>query len=143
MAEATYDGQLGYTISFVFTPLTGSPFSSQQAQVEKITTPKLTRNKPTFTPVSGANAGIEQYVIANAPIKEFSFEWTYSKAAYIAALAAFEAGIKGTLVVTYSDASVETWVGAGVTGCGPGDVDGAALRKGMIEFTVPASPTVV
>lgn len=141
--DTFYDGTLGYPYSFTFTPLTGPSFGSAQIQVEKVSTPKMKRNKPTFTPISGANAGIEQFVIANAPIQEYAITWTYIKSAYVAALAAFTNGIKGTLAATYSDGTVQSWVGAGVTGISDGDVDGSALRTGMIEFTVPASPAVV
>jgi hypothetical protein len=142
MSDLAYDGNLGYPFSFTFTPLTSASFGSAQAQVEEADAPEVTMNTPKFTPISGANAGVEQFVIANAPVKEYKITATYSKASYIAALACFNAKIKGTLVCTYSDGAVETWIGSALTAVGPGKVDGSGLRKASMTFTVPASQTV-
>lgn len=142
MPDATYDGSLGYPFGFIFTPISGAAFGSAQAQGEKISTAKLKRNTPKFTPVTGSNAGNEQFVIANIPTSEMSVTWTYNKAAYQAALACFVAGIKGTLVNTRSDGAVETWTGAALTEVSPGDVEGQSLQTGTLMFMLQGTPTV-
>ena len=141
MPDTSYDGQLGYPYSFVFTPTSGTPFGTVQFQAEEADPPTIAKNTPTFTPISGPNAGIEQFVIANAPIKTYQVLGAYNKASYQAALVCWNAGIKGTLACTYADGLVETWRGAALTSVGGGKVDGAGLRKATTIFTVPASPT--
>jgi hypothetical protein len=143
MADTAYSGQLGYPFSSLFTPLTGTPFGTAQAQVEEAEPPETTLNTPKFTPISGPNAGVEQFVVANSPVKEYKMMWTYTKAAYQAALVCKNAKITGTLANTYADGSVESWVGAALTAVGPGKVDGNGLRKGTLTFTVPGNQTVV
>ena len=42
MADAAYNGIFGFGFSCIFTPTSGTPFGSQQAQFEEATTPPVT-----------------------------------------------------------------------------------------------------
>jgi hypothetical protein len=141
MSEASYDGIFGGGFAFVFTPTTGTPFGSTQAQIDEATPAKVTVDTAKFTPISGANSGVEQFALGRYPVSEYAMKWTYNAAAYAAALACQTLKLKGTLVCTYGDGSTDTYVGAALTMLESGANTGTALRDGTLSFTCPVGPT--
>jgi hypothetical protein len=137
MADTAYDGIFGNGISFTFTPTTGTPFGTAQAQVETFKSPPLTVETPTFPPISGDNAGSEQFVLGLIKIQKCPIKATYSKTMRAAAIACAVARVKGTLVVTHGDGALETCVGAALTGITPGEENATGLITDDLEFTVP------
>src|SRR5690242_9135928 len=111
MSDAAYDGQFGIPISFTFTPTTGTPFGTAQAQAQEYTPPDQQLETPKFTPISGANSGNEQFVLGKQPVSKVMVKATYSSAEHAAAQACLAAKVKGTLAVTYGTGPGET-VGA-------------------------------
>jgi hypothetical protein len=141
MADAAYDGIFGGGFSFTFTPTTGTPFGSSQAQIDEATPPKPTIETAKFNPISGSNSGVEQFVLGRYPVAEYGMKWTYGAAAYAAALACQSAKIKGTLVCTYGDGSTDTYVGAALTMLDAGQNSATNLRDGNLNFTCPVGPS--
>jgi len=140
MSDTAYDGIFGSGLSFTFTPTTGTPFGSAQAQVEEATPAKPTIETAKFTPISGANAGVEQFVLGRYPVADYGIKWTYNAAAYAAALTCQSAKVKGTLVCTYGDGSTDTYVGAALTMLDPGQNTASGLREGTLTFACPTGP---
>ncbi len=141
MADTQYDGIFGGGFSFTFTPTTGTPFGSAQAQIDEATPAKPTIDTSKFTPISGANSGVEQFVLGRYPVAEYGMKWTYNAAAYLAAVTCQSAKIKGTLVCTYGDGSTDTYVGAALTMLDPGQASANNLRDGNLTFTCPVGPS--
>jgi len=141
MADTNYDGIFGGGFSFTFTPTTGTPFGSTQAQTEEETPAKTTIETAKFTPNSGANSGVEQFALGRYPVADYGIKVTYNAAAHAAAIACQSAKIKGTLVCTYGDGSTDTYVGAALTMVDMGNVSANNLREGNLTFTVPTGPS--
>jgi hypothetical protein len=116
MADTYYDGIFGIGFSFTFTPTSGTPFGSAQAQVEEGTPPPQILNTEKYKVISGANAGKEQYALLDYPVQEYRIKATLSAAEHQAAKTCQEAKVKGSLVVTYSDGRTDTYAGSALTG---------------------------
>lgn len=140
MPDTAYDGIYGFPFSFTFTPITGTPFGSAQAQVEEANTPPLVANIAKFIPISGANFNKEQFAIGAFPVQEYKMKVTYSQDEHDAARTCWAAKSKGTLVCTYGDGSSETYTGAAVTSVAPGPVTATNIRTAEITFTCPVPP---
>ena len=140
MAEAAYDGIFGYGYAWLFTPTTGTPFGSTQAQVEEANTPPVTIETAKYTPISGANSNVEQFALGRYPVKEYKMKVTYSAAAHAAALVCLAARVKGSLVCTYGDGSTETYAGSAITEVSAGPNTAQGLRTAEITVTTPVPP---
>ena len=140
MSDIAYDGIFGGGFSFIFTPATGTPFGTSQAQVEEATPTKVTIDTAKFTPISGANSGVEQFVPGRYPVAEYGMKWTYNAAAFAAALTCLSAKIKGHLVCTYGDGSSDTYAGAALTMLDQGQNTANNLREGTLTFTCSTGP---
>ena len=141
MADTNYDGIFGTGFSFTFTPTTGTPFGSAQAQVEEANTPPVTIDTAKYTPISGANSGIEQFAYGRYPVQEYKVKVTYSANEHAAALTCQAAKIKGTMACTYGDGSTESYSGAGLTSVLAGPNTATGLRTAELTFTCPVPPT--
>jgi hypothetical protein len=142
MADTQYDGVLGSSLSFTFTPTTGTPFGSAQAQVQEATPPEAKVDAIKYTPISGSNAGIEQFVLGKFPSAEHKIKATYQKTAHEAALTALAAKVKGSLVVTYVDGLVETYAGSALTGLQMSASNADNEITDDLTFTCPVPPSV-
>jgi hypothetical protein len=140
MADAAYDGIFGYGFSWLFTPTTGTPFGSTQAQVEEANTPPVTIETAKYTPISGANSNVEQFALGRYPVKEYKMKVTYSASSHAAALTCLAARVKGSLVCTYGDGSSETYAGSALTEVSSGPNTAAGLRTAEITVTTPVPP---
>ena len=137
MADTAYDGQFGIPISFTFSPTAGTPFSTTQAQAQEFTPADTKIETLKFTPISGANSGLEQFVLGKTPVGTLACKATYGGAAHAAAKVCLAAKVKGTLVVTYGDGATETFAGCALTGLRPGAINAESLRTDDLEFTTP------
>lgn len=143
MADTSYDGIFGLGFSFTFTPTSGTPFGTEQAQVEEANTPPNTIDTAKYTPISGPNSGKEQFALGPYPVQEYKMKVTYSKTEHEAALACLSAKVKGTLVCTYGDGSTETFAGSAVTSVEAGPNTATGLRTANITITCPVPPVFV
>ena len=141
MADAAYNGIFGFGFSCIFTPTSGTPFGSQQAQFEEATTPPVTIDIAKFTPISGANSNIEQFALGRYPVQEYKMKVTYSAAEHLAALTCQALKLFGTLVCTYGDGSSETYSNAAITTVQSGPNTATGLRTAEITITTPVPPT--
>jgi hypothetical protein len=141
MADTNYDGIFGTGFSFTFTPTTGTPFGSAQAQVEEANTPPVTIDTAKYTPISGSNSGIEQFAMGRYPVQEYKIKVTYAASEHAAALTCQAAKIKGTLACTYGDGSTESYANAGLTSVMAGPNTASGLRTAELTFTCPVPPT--
>jgi hypothetical protein len=141
MADTDYDGIFGTGFSFTFTPTTGTPFGSAQAQVEEANTPPVTIDTAKYTPISGSNSGKEQFAMGRFPVQEYKIKVTYSAASHAAALTCLNAKVKGTLACTYGDGSTESYAGSGLTSVSAGPNTASGLRTAEVTFTCPVAPT--
>lgn len=141
MADTDYDAGFGFPFSFTFTPTSGSAFGTEQAQVEEANTPPAMIETAKYTPISGDNAGKEQFALGRFPVQEYKMKVTYSNTAHDAALTCLNTKSKGTLVCTYGDSSTETYTNAAVTGVSAGPVNGTGLRTAEVTITCPVPPT--
>lgn len=143
MADTAYDGQFGIPVSFTFTPTTGSPFGTAQAQAQEYTPPDHKVETPKFTPISGANSGNEQFLMGKVPIGTVMVKATYGSAEHAAAQTCLSAKAKGTLTVTYglgpgeTVAAQDVYTGAALTGLRPGAINADSERTDDLEFTTP------
>ena len=143
MTDAAYDGSLGLPISFAFTPSTGTPFGTAEAQAQELTPADIKVETSKLTPVSGGNAGNEQFILTKVPIGTLPVKATYSKAAHAAALTCLAAKHTGTLVVTYGDGSTDTFATAALTGIKGSAINANDTRTDDLEFTVALPPAFV
>jgi len=141
MSDVAYDGIFGNGLAFTFTPTTGTPFGTAQAQVEEANTPPIKINTAKFTPISGANSNVEQSELGLYPIQEYKFKVTYSANEHLAAVTCQAARVKGVLVVTYGDGSTDTFSGTALTTVNAGTNTATAIRTGEITFEVPVGPS--
>jgi len=140
MTATAYDGIFGLGFAFTFTPTTGTPFGTAQAQVEEATTPPVKIETAKYTPISGANSGIEQFALGRYPVQDYKMKVTYSAAEHLAALACQAARIKGIMVCTYGDGSSETYSGAAITEVAAGPNTASGLRTADVTVTTPVPP---
>ena len=143
MADIAYDAIFGINFSFTFTPSSGTPFGSAQAQVEEANTPQVMIDTAKYTPISGSNSGIEQFALGRFPVQEYKMKVTYSKAEHAAALVCLSAKVKGTLVCTYGDSSTETYSNCALTMVEAGPNTAQGLRTADLAFTCPVPPAFV
>jgi hypothetical protein len=141
MANTQYDAVLGSTFSFTFTPTTGTPFGSAQAQVQEDTPADMKVDTVKYTPISGTNAGVEEFVLGKFPVSEHKIKATYQKAEHIAALACLAAKVKGTLVATYVDGLVETYAGSALTSVQMSASNADSEITDELTFTCPVPAT--
>lgn len=137
MPDTMYDAAYGFPFSFIFTPEEGPSFGTTHAQVEEANTPPATIETAKYTPISGENAGIEQFALGRFPVQEYKMKITYSAASHSAALACMNGKKKGVLVCTYGDGSTETYRNAAVTSVAAGPVNATGLRTAEITITCP------
>jgi hypothetical protein len=135
MSDIAYDGQFGIPISFTFTPSSGSPFGTAQAQVQELTPADQKINTPSFTPISGANAGFEQWTLGIIPKSTVMILATYKASEHAAAQTAFSAKITGTLALTYPDGTA-TYAKAALTQIKSSKIAADTFRTDELEFTV-------
>lgn len=143
MADTAYDGIFGIGFSFTFTPTTGTPFGTAQAQIEEANTPQSMIDTAKYTPISGANSGVEQFALGRYPVQEYKMKATYSKSEHAAALVCLAAKVKGSLVCTYGDGSTETYAGSALTAVEAGPNTATGLRTANLTFTCPVPPVFV
>jgi hypothetical protein len=137
MADTTYNGIFGVGFSMMYTPLSGTPFGTAQAQVEEANTPPIKYDIAKFTPISGNNSNVEQFAIGRVPVQEYKMKVTYQAAEHLAALACFALKTLGTLVCTYGDGSSESYTNASLTDVQAGANTATSLRTAELTFTVP------
>jgi hypothetical protein len=140
MADVAYDGDFGIPISFTFTPTTGTAFGTTQAQAQEFTPADTKVETQKFTPISGTNAGKEQFILGKVPSATIQVKATYSSAEHAAAQTCLAAKVKGALVVTYSDGSSDTYSGA-LTGMKGSTINASSERTDDLEFTVSLPST--
>lgn len=137
MADIAYDATVGTPVSFTFTPTTGTPFGSAQAQGQEVTPADEKIDQAKMTPISGPNANSEQFTLTKVPTGMVTIKATYSKAEHAAAKVCKDARVKGILVITYLDGATDTYAGAALTGLKPGAINADNLRTDDLEFTTP------
>ena len=137
MTDIAYQPTFGLPISFVFTPSTGTAFGSTVAQAEELTPADLKIDTAKMTPISGPNAGNEQFALGKIPVATVAIKATYLAAEHAAAQICLAAKVKGTLVVTYGDGATDTYANSALTGIKQSAVTASNLRTDDLEFTVP------
>ena len=143
ISYAAYQGIYGAPFTFVFTPdgSGGTAFGSEQAQSEEGTPPETKIDTAKYTPISGANSGIQQNALTNIPAQEFKIKATYGSAAHDAALDCLVARLYGTLVATYADGSTDTFAEAALTGVHMSSSSSTATITDDLTFAVVGLPT--
>ncbi len=139
MADTSYDADFGIPISFTFTPDTGTPFGTEQAQAQELTPADVQIETAKYTPISGPNAFIEDFAMGKYPVTTMMVKATYSAAEHNAAAACQEARVRGDLSVTYADGMNEVY-DAALTGIRPSPIDAQNLRTDDLTFTVRVPP---
>ena len=137
MDDTAYDGEFGIPISFTFTPTSGTPFGTAQAQAQELTPADHKVDTPKFTPISGSNSGQEQYVLGKTPISMVAIKATYKGSEHATAEVCLSAKVKGTLVISYGDGATDTYTGAALTGIKPSAINADGLRTDELSFTTP------
>jgi hypothetical protein len=140
MVDTAYDGDLGLPISFVFTPSTGTPFGTEEAQGQELTPADMKVETAKLTPISGANAGDEQFILTKIPVGTIPVKATYSKTAHAAAQTCLTAKVTGVMVITYGDGSTDTFAKAALTGLKGSTINANDTRTDDLEFTVALPP---
>jgi len=141
MSNAAYDGIIDTDFSFTFTPDTGSAFGSTQCQVEEMTPAPASTVVAKYTPISGANAGVEQIALGAKSAQEIKFKATYKNTVHLAAKACWASKSKGTLVITYADGLVQTYTGAALTNVTSATVNASNVRTDDLTFSTPMNLT--
>lgn len=137
MSDTQYNGIFGTGFAFTFTPTTGTPFGTAQAQVEEANTPPVVIDTAKFTPISGGYSGKEQFALGRYPVQEYKMKVTYCAAEHAAALTCQAARFLGTLVCTYGDGSTDMFTNAAITSVAAGPNTATGLRTAEITVTVP------
>ena len=134
---AIYGAPLG---AVTFTPTTGTAFGSTQAQIEELTPAPSKIDTAKYTPISGVNAGIEQFTLTKTPVQELKIKATYGKTEHAAAMTCQAAKITGTLLVTYSDGSTDTFAIAALTDVQMSASNSTATITDDLTFAVVMPP---